>query len=446
MKTTLPNFLLQFQNSHNPNKGIAMKIVQLQAENVKRLKAVTIKPDGSVVTISGRNAQGKSSVLDSIALALGGKEWQGAKPIREGADKGKIVVTLDDGITITRTLTPSGGTLTVSNAEGMKFSTPQAILDKLYGKLSFDPIAFARMDQKKQAETLKSLVGIDFTEIDQKRAGIFAHRTEVNRKAKSLQAQVEAAPRHDGAPAEEISVSQLMSELSAAQKENQRRDLLRRNVGEGNQKIANDMQEIAGLEERIKALQSRIAATKAEMDKIDPSEFVLIDTKPISDQISNADAINRKVRENAAHKKLAAEAKAATEESEMLTSDLNKLDEQKRTTLESAKFPINGLSFDESGVLYKGIPFSQCSSAEQLRVSVAMGLAMNPKLRVLLIRDGSLLDEDNLKMISEMATAADSQVWIERVSNGGEVGIVIEDGEVVQHEEPTQPLFDAVAN
>ena len=95
-----------------------------------------------------------------------------------------------------------------------------------------------------------------------------------------------------------------------------------------------------------------------------------------------------------------------------------------------ADFPIPGLAFDADGVTFNGIPFAQCSSAERLRVSVAMGIALNPKLKVLLIRDGSLLDDNNLAMIAEAAKEADAQVWIERVSKGEECSVIIEDGEV----------------
>lgn len=91
---------------------------------------------------------------------------------------------------------------------------------------------------------------------------------------------------------------------------------------------------------------------------------------------------------------------------------------------------MDGLTFDENGVLLNKIPFDQASSAEQLKVSLAMGIAMNPKLRVLLIRDGSLLDEDNLKMIAELAAKNDCQIWLERVGSGDEVSIIIEDGSI----------------
>jgi alpha-D-ribose 1-methylphosphonate 5-triphosphate synthase subunit PhnL len=136
------------------------------------------------------------------------------------------------------------------------------------------------------------------------------------------------------------------------------------------------------------------------------------------------------VRENAAYAKETQSLKAATKEANDLTEKLEAIEKQKAELLAKAPFPVPGLAFDDSGVLYQGIPFAQASGAEQLRVSVAMGIAMNPTLKVLLIRDGSLLDETNLEMIAQMAAEADAQVWLERVGKGDEVSVVIEDGEV----------------
>ena len=139
-----------------------LTILQLTAENVKRLHAVDIKPDGSLVIIGGRNAQGKSSVLDSIEFALGG-DPSAKMPVRRGEANARVVVNLGE-IVVKRTFTAAGGTsLVVTNADGQKQSSPQTILDKLTGALTFDPLAFSRQKPAAQAETLRALVGLDFT-------------------------------------------------------------------------------------------------------------------------------------------------------------------------------------------------------------------------------------------------------------------------------------------
>ena len=123
-------------------------------------------------------------------------------------------------------------------------------------------------------------------------------------------------------------------------------------------------------------------------------------------------------------------------EAEEKTSDghnatIAALDKSKLDAIKGAKFPVDGLGFDDNGVTYNGVPFSQAGSAVRLRTSVAMAMAMNPELRVIMIRDGSLLDSKNMAIIEEMAKEHDFDIWIEKVNESGKIGIVIEDGSVV---------------
>ena len=153
-------------------------------------------------------------------------------------------------------------------------------------------------------------------------------------------------------------------------------------------------------------------------------------TGPLQEKAASAEETNRRVRENIARAEVAKKLKAKRAASTNLTHEMDEIDEDKAKQLAEAPMPVEGLSFDESQVLFRGVPFSQASSAEQLRVSVAMAAAGNPDLRIMLIRDGSLLDPDSLKLISEFATDQDYQIWIERVGEGEECQVIIEDGQV----------------
>jgi len=150
----------------------------------------------------------------------------------------------------------------------------------------------------------------------------------------------------------------------------------------------------------------------------------------IRGRITSAESTNRKVRENRAYTEQSAEARGSREQGSALTEQIEALDAQKAERVEAADFPVDDLSFGDGEVIFAGIPFDQASSAEQLRVSIAMGLAMNPKLKVLLIRDGSLLDEESMELVSKMAEQADAQVWLERVGQDESTSVVIEDGSV----------------
>src|SRR5690242_18915275 len=229
-----------------------MKIVSLQAENVKRLIAVEIRPDGNLVEITGKNGQGKTSVLDSIWWALTGTTHIQAAPIRKGADKARIVLDLGE-IIVTRTFSrkESGGATTsivVENAEGARFPSPQRMLDALLGELTFDPLAFARMKPKEQFEQLRRFVpGVDFVAIENANRGDFERRTELNRFAKQELAAAQAIVVVPGTPEELVDESALVTELERAGEHNADIERRRANRQRAAQDSATRRQEAAAL-------------------------------------------------------------------------------------------------------------------------------------------------------------------------------------------------------
>ena len=412
-----------------------MKIINLQAENVKRLKAVEIKPDGSLVTIGGRNAQGKSSLLDSIEYALGGKP-KVDRPIRDGEKQARVVLETEELI-VTRTFTEKGSQLKVENCHGKRFSSPQSMLDKLYGSLTFDPLAFSRKSAKDQAEALRDLVGIDLTPLDKARQEAFEERTMINREIKSIEAQIDAIPATDAQP---VSIADLTAELEKRSEHNRREKEL---AGEMQRKadevesidkeLKHVREQIAALHEQAHKLEARSNSAEKELEAItlERQKFEPMNTEEIREQIAHAEAINRAAAQLEKRNELIEQNKAKCAAADKLTNSIKEIDEEKQATLAEASFPLDGLAFDENGVSMNGIPFEQCSSAEQLRISVAMGLAMNPEFKVMLIRDGSLLDDDSLKTIADMASEADAQIWLEKVSiDGAGCTVVIEDGAI----------------
>lgn len=415
-----------------------MKIIRLEAENIKRLRAVSVSPSGAAVRIAGRNAQGKSSLLDSIEMALGGGKSIPTDPVRHGERRGRVLVDLGD-LVIERTFDSKGTRLIVRNAEGVEQKSPQGILDALCSRVAFDPFAFSKMDPPKQDETLRKAIGLDWSELDAHRKKAFDDRADVNREAKALEARIQAMPRHaEALPA--VSVADLLAEL---QKREQAAAVVAKAEGVVRDRAAKEgakYDEIEAVSAEIRRLQERRTVLEAEAHELakateEAREALAILGTPspvdeVREQLATAEERNRKARENEERASAEASLGALRKRSEALTDQIAAIDEEKRVSLEAASFPVPGLGFDETGPTLNGIPLAQASQAERLRVSIAIGLALNPKLRVLLVREGALLDEEAMGILETMATEADAQVWIERVGKGDPGAIIIEDGSV----------------
>lgn len=411
-----------------------MHIINLEAENVKRLEAVSIKPNGNIVVIGGNNGAGKSSVLDCIEYALAGKKHLPEMPLRNGSEHGHIILETDK-YTVTRTFTESESYIKVTTPEGYKIGTPQELLDRLVGDLSFDPLAFTRLDSKKQAEMFRSLLGLDFSELDKEYAQVEADRRDIGRDGKQIKALLDSMPADNDAPASEVIVSNLVSELESGRKINNENalkinqcDALSKAVQQSRQKIASLRVELDNAENVLREELDRLSKANTQMESC-----VDVDVTPIINKINQAETINKRFRNAKQRAGYQSQYDASVKAYESKTARLREIEATKNEMISNAKFPVEGVAFSDSGILVNGIPFEQASSAEQLRIAVAMGLSSNPDLRVVLIRDGSLLDETSLSAVAEMAQEYDADIWMERVGNGSEVSVVIADGKVLEN-------------
>jgi DNA repair exonuclease SbcCD ATPase subunit len=416
-----------------------MKILDLVVKNVKRIRAVEIRPDGNVVIVGGRNGQGKSSVLDSIAYALGGKDLICKEPVRRGEKHAEVTCDLGELI-VRRTFTAEGGgTLTVETKDGARFTSPQGRLNDLTGSLSFDPLEFARMAPAGQAATLRALVGLDFAELDRERDAAFNARTDVNREGRALKARLDGIPAQHEAPELEVSAHELLDEIERAQETNLSHKDAREKTEQLVQRVHDTEDAIATCREQIATLTASLAEyeKRAEVQRLNVAEWkagvdklVDVDLAPLRERLAGLEATNRKVRENRSRATAERELEAKRAESAKLTERIDGILAAKQKAIAEAQFPVEGLAFDvNGGVTLNGLPFDQASAAEQLRVSVAIGAALNPSLRVMLVRDASLLDSEALELMGQLADQYDTQLWLERVEAEGAT-VVIEDGTV----------------
>lgn len=401
-----------------------MSIVKLTSTNFKRIKAVEISPDkdGNLVIISGKNGQGKSSVLDSITAALGGTSIKTTpRPIRDGETKAEIVLETED-LVVTRKFTPSGSTLTVKSPDGAIYPKGQAKLDELVGKLSLDPLAFTQLDEKKQLAQLLDLVDLPFnvSELDAERKALFDQRAELGRQGKAIgEVAVDS-----NLPAEETSASQIISAIRMAQDQAANIGDAEHGVAFAKNKVDELAAKIAQLTTELEGWTLAITQHQAELDAMEQPA----DVSTLEEQLAGVEETNAMIRANNAAKEQEARKKELRASYESLTEQINAIDKRKADGLAKAQFPVDGLGFDADGVTYQGVPFKQASTAEQIRVSLGMAMALSPKLKIVRIADGSMLDSDNLALVEQMATEKGFQVWLEIVEGGQ--GFEIVDGEL----------------
>lgn len=422
------------ENTAPTSTDTGLRVVKLEVERFKRIRAVEITPDpnSSTVTIAGRNAQGKSSVIDAIWAALSGaaavKGTSTTRPIRDGENSARVTVDLGD-IVVTRTWSGEKTALKVESKDGAKYSSPQRMLDEMVGRLSFDPLAFASLPAKDQQSELLGLVELPFDPavLAGQRKSAFDERTDVGRTVKQLRGQLDGFPEiGDEVPDEPVSVAALVAELDTARELEVSIEVANDEIATARNILAETDRAISELREKENRWLEKLEETKARLAAL-PDR---IDIEPIRSRIDNAETINAGVRQKQERQQVLDQLEDWREKQDALTARIAELDKRREDGLAAAEFPVPGLGFDEDGVTLDGVPFAQASAAEQLRVSVAMAMALNPKVRIIRITDGSLLDSENLALIEEMAGANGFQVWIERVDESGSVGVVIEDGEV----------------
>jgi len=419
-----------------------MKVIALVAENVKKLRAVEILPTDNLVKISGANGAGKSSVLDALWWGFAGKSAMDPQPIREGEKKAIIRIELDDLI-ITRTISRKNAQdvhfttgIKVEKRDGSEYQKPQFVIDGLLGRFTFDPMEFLHLKPDEQFEALKALVpGFDFAASAAADKTDFAKRTDENREAKRYRTLADGISLPAGSlKLERVDVSDLTRRIGEAAQMND--DIAHEKRQK--EKLLTDAEEAA---DEIERLEARIGLLRKQVVEAEEAAAAItvrapIDVAELSAQLQQADETNRVVELRETKHNHEAEAQKHEEEAERLTREMETRRQEREAAISKAKMPVKGLGFGDGEVLLNGHPFKQGSDAEKLRASMGIAMALNPEIRIVRVREGSLLDENSLELVRSMAAERDYQVWLELVDTSGKVGFVIEDGEIVSEEKP----------
>ena len=245
-----------------------MKIVKLQAQNIKNLKAIEITPDGNVIQLTGKNGAGKSAILDAIFSGLTGAKIDDV--IRHGENKGEVEINLGDYI-IRRVYKNDNDRLEITNPEGLKYASPQTMLDKLIGKLTFDPLSFKDMKPIRQRELLMNMVGLDFADLDKKYKEVYDSRTLVNRDIEVLKARIGGWVDNPAQVTEEISLTAQTEHIQGLQ--NKREKFLEAKTRK---------QEI---EETINKIQHEIEKLQMQLSKMQTEANSIVIPEEITQEI-----------------------------------------------------------------------------------------------------------------------------------------------------------------
>lgn len=443
---------------------MSYRISAVAIRDYKRINEVNISPaaDSTLILIGGENAQGKSSILDALEAALGGKDAVLADPVRHGAESAEIRISLaaDDGgppLTARRRVAPDGSSTLELRDDLGAVKSPQALLDKLIGARFLDPLRWLRLDAGEQRKRLLELVDRDgeIAKLDARHARLYARRTEVAREVKrTAGALASAGPAAEAPPP--IDVSALSAELQ--QIGDQMRDLdravsLRQTAIDAAERAAAAVE--SARVALARAVDAHAAAEQAVRDAdaaVLPVDRRAIDQRrgEIQVKIGQAVAYNGAVAKvqvsEERRRQLAAEHEGHAATHIQIEAEMASIDEAKRARLAAAALPVDGLGITEAGITYRGALLANASGAQRMHVAIALAAAAQPQLRDVWIRDGAIISAQSLAEIAEMARAAGIRLWVERVETRDPGAIEIRDGRVVEHPAVQGRLFDDEAH
>lgn len=415
-----------------------MRVLAFEAENFAKLKVVSIRPGRHMVPVTGKNRQGKTSVLGALWVALAGARVSPVEPVRHGAERARIRLELGDErpeLIVTRRFTVGEDgefttDLKVEGADGRKFPKGQEVLNTFLGALTFDPLTFARADDEARLAALRPLVpDVDFDALKAANKTDFEARTETNRKAKEARTRANAIILPPGAVPAAVDVSALEEELSTSAEFNVTLERRQANRDAAIREADKLEEEIAEVVARLETMHERLAELRGALANAEtlPAAKDILDLRT---QLHSARSGNEVAAKAAQRDALNREAMDAEAESDRLSKAMDKRDADMAAAVAAAVGKVPGLAFERERITLNGSPFDQASDAEQLEASILISGLLNPKLRVIRVRDGSLLDEEALAAVEATAERLDLQVWIERVDSSGAVGFVLEDGEI----------------
>ena len=409
---------------------MSININQLEMENVKRIKAVKIEPKETGLTIiGGNNNQGKTSVLDAIAWALGGEKYKPSQAVREGSVvPPNLHLVMSNGLVVERK--GKNSTLKVTDPNGKKAG--QQLLNEFIEQLALDLPKFMNASGKEKADVLLQIIGVgpQLIELDQKEKELYQERLYVGRTADQKAKFAKEMTYYDDVPKELISPSELIK---------QQQEILARN-GENERKRSAAVAlnaERNRLAEKVNALKEELERYQAQLIKVDHDMNIAYktaeelhdeSTAELEASIANIDEINRKIRANLDKEKAEDDAREYLTNYEKLTGQIENIRQKRTALLDAAELPLAGLSVKDGELIYNGQKWDNMSGSDQLKVSTAIVRKLNPNCGFVLLDKLEQMDMQTLEAFGQWLEGEGLQAIATRVSTGDECSIIIEDG------------------
>lgn len=422
--------------SLHPEQQEAVKINSLELENVKRVKAVKLEPTKNGLTVvGGKNNQGKTSVLDAIAWALGGAKYKPSQAQREGSlVEPQLHIELSNGMVVERL--GKNGSLKVTDPSGQKGN--QSLLDGFISQFALDLPKFMEADKNTKAKILLQIIGVGdkLSVFDKQESELYNRRTEIGRIADQKKKYADEMVQWDGVPEEIVSAAELIQQQQEILARNGRNQELRSQVNnleaqkalleqriEEAQKVLNTMHEqFAELMEKLS-----IANTNAK-DLQDES------TAELEESIANIDSTNAKVRDNLNKQRAQEEANEYKRQYGDLTTQIEEVRKSRMELLNGVEMPLDDLSVQDGELIYKGQKWDNMSGSDQLKVATAIVRKTNPQCGFVLLDKLEQMDIDTMNEFGKWLQDNNLQAIATRVSTGDECSIFIEDGYSVDKE------------
>lgn len=411
---------------------MTIKINKLEIENVKRVKAVKMEPTANGLTIiGGNNGQGKTSVLDSIAWALGGNKFKPSQAQREGsAIPPNLHIVMSNGLIVERK--GKNSDLKVIDPDGNKAG--QNLLDSFIDELALNLPKFMQQSSREKASTLLQIIGVgeQLVLLEKEEQDTYNRRHAIGQIADQKEKFAKEQEYYPDAPKDLVSASDLIKEqqeILARNGENQRKRENLASIQRMHEKASSDVErlklELSEAETKLaNAIQDLVTANKSVENLVDES------TAELERSITEIDEINRKVRANLDKDKAEEDARGYRAEYEELTEALTDVRKRKAALLDSADLPLPGLSVEDGELIYNGFKWDNMSGSDQLKVATAIVRKLNSNCGFVLLDKLEQMDQESLKEFGDWLEAEGLQAIATRVSTGEECSIIIEDGYV----------------